>query len=36
MNYATYEILEEGSIWHDNVMYEIWWPLGYDNGLNQV
>ena len=45
MNCVAHEILGEDSIWNDNVMYKIWWPLGYDkiwwplgydNGLNQM
>ena len=35
MDYVAHEILGEGSILHDKVMYKIWWSLDYDTGLNQ-
>ena len=34
MNFVAHEILGEDLIWHDKVMYEIWWPLDYDKGLS--
>ena len=31
MNIDFNEASREDSIWHTNVIYEIWRPLGYDN-----